>query len=660
MTLEIDSNIALTSSVTDPNNVNIEIGSGGVIALGNYNLGINGNFSCPPNRKAFSYTGSGVATFGAGAVKEAYAEWWGGSSSVDSAAAIGYLIESFGTNGGTWKIISPLRVDSSLIISKDHINILGSTAGAYAGGDRDLGGSYLDFSNASDPNIVALTIGNVSDTVFNTTVKNIGIMGYIGTGLRALNVSDCVFDNLKFSRCRQCALDVKGCNDSKFRDLYMTYCGGYNPDLGILTVRLTTTDTHGSQKLVFDNIHIESCYGRQLYIYTTHPSSIMSYLYFNELKIETQNATPYPTETADFTYIRNFIQIDKAINIDFKNCIITGHQIDYAKAVADVYLLSIGSDTNNRNIHFDKCSFGTNDDAPSYNIVDGYIKLENTRPEVSFNQCSFQDDANCLIDSNQIIYNNTTVPTRINNCHFRVYASIENIFYDWDYIQGKFSHRNNHNGNINYLDASIGESNKGIITERGASGTASITSGNTYVDVSHGLDYTPDQRNILVTLRSNLGSAGYYYVSNIEASTIRINLNVDPVATVSFAWHILSDTPLVASATAGMIDVTAKIIPYINNSSSSINPGTKIFDLTGSSFHTSAGEYRRALLVIDYSNGTKYGIPGDVAASSSLAKLPANTHGKLAVPVGSVLIDPNYSGLTAFSSGKINYFSSGM
>jgi len=79
--------------------------------------------------------------------------------------------------------------------------------------------------------------------------------------------------------------------------------------------------------------------------------------------------------------------------------------------------------------------------------------------------------------------------------------------------------------------------NVGYATEK--SGTATISSGNTYTDVSHGLDIKPATSSISVVPTNNLGDATKYYISDVGASTFRINVNVDPgVTTATFVWQI--------------------------------------------------------------------------------------------------------------------------
>lgn len=77
--------------------------------------------------------------------------------------------------------------------------------------------------------------------------------------------------------------------------------------------------------------------------------------------------------------------------------------------------------------------------------------------------------------------------------------------------------------------------NDGFVTEN--SGTAQITAGNTFVDVTHGLSYTPTAQDISVTPNSSLGTATYWLISGSPtATTFRIALNANPGATVTLAW----------------------------------------------------------------------------------------------------------------------------
>lgn len=79
--------------------------------------------------------------------------------------------------------------------------------------------------------------------------------------------------------------------------------------------------------------------------------------------------------------------------------------------------------------------------------------------------------------------------------------------------------------------------NTGYVTEN--SGTATVASGQTTIDVTHGLAITPSINDINVVPTNNLGSAAKYWISDVGASTFRINVDVDPGATTAtFSWQI--------------------------------------------------------------------------------------------------------------------------
>jgi len=87
------------------------------------------------------------------------------------------------------------------------------------------------------------------------------------------------------------------------------------------------------------------------------------------------------------------------------------------------------------------------------------------------------------------------------------------------------------------LNPNIAPSYLETIKER--RGTATITSGNTYVDVTHNLNETPNIEDIIVTPMNNLGSATKFWISNVTSTTFRINVDTDPGASgASFVWQI--------------------------------------------------------------------------------------------------------------------------
>jgi len=77
--------------------------------------------------------------------------------------------------------------------------------------------------------------------------------------------------------------------------------------------------------------------------------------------------------------------------------------------------------------------------------------------------------------------------------------------------------------------------NVGFVTEN--SGTATVANGQTIIDVTHGLSVTPTANDVQVTPTNDLGNATKFWISDLGASTFRINVDGDPGAsTATFAW----------------------------------------------------------------------------------------------------------------------------
>jgi len=86
-----------------------------------------------------------------------------------------------------------------------------------------------------------------------------------------------------------------------------------------------------------------------------------------------------------------------------------------------------------------------------------------------------------------------------------------------------------------YLGSSLPKifKNEGFTSE--SSGEATITAGNTYVEVSHGLDITPDINKIRITPKDNLNGRDYW-ISDVNSSTFRINISSSDSVDHIFGW----------------------------------------------------------------------------------------------------------------------------
>ena len=66
-------------------------------------------------------------------------------------------------------------------------------------------------------------------------------------------------------------------------------------------------------------------------------------------------------------------------------------------------------------------------------------------------------------------------------------------------------------------------------------GVATVTTGSTYVDVSHSLGRTP--KNVQATPQVDLGGTSFW-VSNVDSSNIRINIGASLGFDAPFHWRI--------------------------------------------------------------------------------------------------------------------------
>ena len=147
-------------------------------------------------------------------------------------------------------------------------------------------------------------------------------------------------------------------------------------------------------------------------------------------------------------------------------------------------------------------------------VADGIIIVGNVIRATATNKHRdgihlYQYVNNCILAGNRI--------SDSQNYAIRIYSDLcnDNIVTD-----------NNVKDNVSpILDAGSNTKlgfNAGYVTEN--SGTATITSGSTYVDVSHGLAITPDLAKISLTPQDDLGGRSIW-VSDANSLTFRINIS---------------------------------------------------------------------------------------------------------------------------------------
>lgn len=128
---------------------------------------------------------------------------------------------------------------------------------------------------------------------------------------------------------------------------------------------------------------------------------------------------------------------------------------------------------------------------------------------------------------------------RIQNCHILDNVTTGLHLEDIALVMWEFN-RFSGNGQVLGLTGSVTFSlpfgNIGYTSEAG--GTATIANATTSIDVTHGLSGTPQAKNIMVVPTNDQGNASHFWISNIGATTFRINCNADPGAgTATYAWQ---------------------------------------------------------------------------------------------------------------------------
>lgn len=69
-------------------------------------------------------------------------------------------------------------------------------------------------------------------------------------------------------------------------------------------------------------------------------------------------------------------------------------------------------------------------------------------------------------------------------------------------------------------------------------GIATLTSANTFKDVPHGLNITPNISDINVVPTNIWGVSTKYFIDNVTSATFRVNFNAAPTSDATFAWSV--------------------------------------------------------------------------------------------------------------------------
>lgn len=227
MTLEWDANVALTKTLTDPNNIDINMGPDGLIVLGNYDLHIWGNFHCPDRQKAFSFTGTGRVYHHSGSAPYISVCWTGarGDGSTDDLLPYRYAVIALGDeDDGVNKLITPFtgygyKISDEIEITRGKLHIdfqdnITSTNtdpncmfyihGTYDNhiSDIKITGNHITLDGNGE-NVVGFT-GGINSVIYTDYVDNIYVSGIhftygIVDGLAVYHAHGGIIENCEFS-----------------------------------------------------------------------------------------------------------------------------------------------------------------------------------------------------------------------------------------------------------------------------------------------------------------------------------------------------------------------------------------------------------------------------------------------------------------------------
>lgn len=185
--------------------------------------------------------------------------------------------------------------------------------------------------------------------------------------------------------------------------------------------------------------------------------------------------------------------------------------------------------------------------------ITGNTCASNARDGIQIAGTQERSNKRLVVSSNSIYSNSRDGIRLVNNAHENLIAS--NSIYENSgrgiYLVADLTvpDRNvvvnnlvssNKSSQVVYSTASntIVRDNYGYITD--SSGTATIESCCTTITVEHGLDITPELKDILVTPTNNLGSAVKYWISKPTATHFTINVDADPGdTTATFSWKVI-------------------------------------------------------------------------------------------------------------------------
>lgn len=499
-TIEINTTVTLAADANVPSNIALNIGENGSIVFGNYGLIIHGDFICAPGNQAFSYTGTGVVTFGTGRVKEVYSEWWGatGDGSTDDytpflAAATAYKNLALVPN-------SSYMIKSSVTIPDRITNIYGNDA--------------ILLTDSNHPILLHTHHGKlltVRDTTFDGTAPGIKFLAAVsGTQYFDFNIENCTF----IESAGVYGIHLDGGREGSISKCYFETCDGI--------YRTKTCNTY-----VINCQWKNTAYGINDDGDNTAYSCGLSVIGGIALGCTTWLRSYCTDDTSVYNNMIDYCDspiIFKGVD-ESRIC---NNRISGRLTTPNIYISDSNIPSNCYNPIIAGNTFVGYSTDPGFDDI--YISNAQ-KPIISNNNISFYTRYG-------INYTNCTYLKIIgNNISPRSgYGSFSVFTTDSSSMGNEITFNTlEQDPNVRqYLTKIIG--NTGFTTE--AKGETTIAAYDTYVDVAHGCEYTPRKLDISVTPTSSLALAAKFWISAIDGTNLRIEVDRDPNTAIGFAWQI--------------------------------------------------------------------------------------------------------------------------
>ena len=173
------------------------------------------------------FEGAGSVSFGTGAVKEVYPQWWGakGDGVTDDTAAIKAAINSLSAGivffpPGNYLVTDTINLVSGIILEGSNKSICSKQTGI-----EDNPITLITFAPTSEKDLFYLSTGG-SDYAANIGVRNITLRGNANSryALHLNRVSQSLFENIVAYHFHMGAYSISSMSN-RFKNVYFGYCG---------------------------------------------------------------------------------------------------------------------------------------------------------------------------------------------------------------------------------------------------------------------------------------------------------------------------------------------------------------------------------------------------------------------------------------------------